>query len=360
MNNLLNNFDWSSLYQKYDSMCRRFIRDAPLLRELDCAPSSDRELYYYLVDRVAKERRDSGKVSLYTYQAMLYWKLYSQPQALAGIATPVRDNEDLQEKIEGNLQTLGSVLPLKVDWELTAIRYVFGCVDRHSEFIRGMINSNALPMRSTFLHFHYPDIIPILDKQVLLAVGVNDPNATGKEETLEKYIQFTWSLLQTPNLIPRDWTETPLRLIDMAFWITRATSSKREDAAFSPGHANTEKNNHGKGKTSSQMIEAWITNVADQAQRQRTGPRFELCFSKDHWDLFPGHKDFFTMFVDGNKYRMSIGKRERVAHLYVHTWCYDRKGVKEKITQVLQSAGLKVGDHLSVKVWPGYQFELIT
>ena len=110
----------------------------------------------------------------------------------------------------------------------------------------------------------------------------------------------------------------------------------------------------------SHIIEAWITNIASQAERDRRGPRLELCFSKDNWDLFPAHKTFFTMFVGGSRYRMSIGKRDGVAHLYVHTNCYDSDMKEVKVTKVLQSAGLQAGDRPRVKVLGRYEFEVVT
>jgi len=84
----------------------------------------------------------------------------------------------------------------------------------------GLSNSCALPARSTFLHFLYPDTVPIFDKHVLRAVKITGKDANKKQDVLFDFIPFVWGISKNSK-VPVDWAETPLRLIDMALWVNR-------------------------------------------------------------------------------------------------------------------------------------------
>jgi len=93
----------------------------------------------------------------------------------------------------------------------------------HAKFkFRGMQDPTALPVRTTFLHFTSPNAIPIFDKQVLLAVGVSEKYANQKLEYLRLYFPHVFTLTQryAQSFSPTD-AEGPLRLVDMALWVTR-------------------------------------------------------------------------------------------------------------------------------------------
>jgi hypothetical protein len=149
---------------------------------------------------------------------MLYWKLYSQPVATSNIGrwlstAAIRESlvERLQQLVSGLPQTLG--------------RDAGGIVNRvtglgHLE-LPGAASESALPVRSTLLHFLYPSTVPIFDKQVLLAIGVTKKGANKDPETLREYIPFAWRLADCHATGRPGFTETPLRLTDMALWITR-------------------------------------------------------------------------------------------------------------------------------------------
>jgi len=79
----------------------------------------------------------------------------------------------------------------------------------------------SLAVRTTFLHFAYPEVIPLFDKQVLLAVGVCERKANQKLHYLFEYMQHAWTLSADPSLVPTNWQESPLRLLDMALWVNR-------------------------------------------------------------------------------------------------------------------------------------------
>ena len=79
MRDPLNGFDWSSLYRSYDNRCLGFDRTSVYLAALDHdRPESDRTLYYQLANAFFEERRNVIVDPMGAYEAMLYWKLYSQ------------------------------------------------------------------------------------------------------------------------------------------------------------------------------------------------------------------------------------------------------------------------------------------
>lgn len=204
-NPIPNDFDWSSLYSEYDGTCKRFNQDSDSLYAFDPRPQNDRELYYMLIERTAQEIRSNG-LELGTYEGILYWKLYSQAAAVARTCIPIRK--------------LGKKLPQKVKRTVDDVTLLFNTLNEHSESLYGLKNSCAIPVRSTLLHFIYPEIIPIFDKQVLKAVGITEKDANKDWRVFDKYVPFAWKMADSPN-IPKDWKETPLRLVDMALWVLR-------------------------------------------------------------------------------------------------------------------------------------------
>ena len=219
MHNPIKQFNWASLYKAYDDTCKRFDPNAPSW--IWPRPGSDRELYYMLVDRVQRERKMIGHIGLGTYEAILYWKLYSQPAAVKTVCTRIREETHLQEGLKGALVALGKQFPNSLTRDIHSVQRLYRSLDRTSRAIYGLASSCALPTRSTLLHFHYPTVIPIFDKQVLLAVGVDKEEANRKYDILFEYIQFPWDVAGNPGIIPQDWKETPLRLLDMALWVIR-------------------------------------------------------------------------------------------------------------------------------------------
>jgi hypothetical protein len=90
-----------------------------------------------------------------------------------------------------------------------------------------MAGTCAIPVRTTFLHFIYPDLIPIFDSQVLAAVGINEKDANHSYEFLRDYLPHAWSLAEKYNSHLVAFTqESPIRLIDMALWVTRNRGPK--------------------------------------------------------------------------------------------------------------------------------------
>lgn len=225
MKNPIEIFEWESLYAKYDETCKRFDSYSPSLHAIEPKPKNDRELYYALVDKVEVELSSKGFLSLGTYEGILYWKLYSQPAAVKRVCSRIRQDTTVQKGIEIGLINLDVPNASSLQRDLIVMRRLYESIANSSKQMYGIKNSTAIPARSTLLHFLYPNIVPIFDKQVLLAIGVTEKNANSKYEFLFDYISFAWKLASDSTIIPQQgWRETPLRLLDMALWVIRGNT----------------------------------------------------------------------------------------------------------------------------------------
>ena len=88
MINPLHGFNWHTLCTLYDALCKGFCPNAPHLKGIKPCPQTDRQLYYILVELIGSEIRSQSGIRLETYEALLYWKHYSNP--LAGRNTYVK------------------------------------------------------------------------------------------------------------------------------------------------------------------------------------------------------------------------------------------------------------------------------
>jgi hypothetical protein len=210
-------FDWSRLYKDYDALTVRFNPAVGFLSSISPAPKTDRALYYELRKRFRFELDSQSGITVTTYEAMLYWKLYSQPAAVANACKPLSDNSALREATSTRLKAFSDSGPeAKVHSILEQVKRI----GNHQ--IWGMKSSTALPVRTTFLHFVSPSTNPIFDKQVLMAVGVTEKYANQKSELLQSYVDHAIVLAAkySDQLKPFS-DESPIRLIDMALWVTR-------------------------------------------------------------------------------------------------------------------------------------------
>jgi hypothetical protein len=157
-------------------------------------------------------------IRLQTYEALLYWKHYSNPQAernTYGKVRKCRNSCELKKKLGRLSKSLSR--PVKDTGEV--VRLVRSLDAFH---LPGIQSRDALPTRTTLLHMIYPDLIPVFDKQVLKAVGVNDKHANTRIGVLREYLEHVWRLCNThSHALPPTAKETPIRLIDMALWVTR-------------------------------------------------------------------------------------------------------------------------------------------
>ena len=76
-----------------------------------------------------------------------------------------------------------------------------------------------------FLHFFNPSVVPIFDRMVLQAVGLWSPGANTRLAVLEAYLPIAWQLADEYATRPREFVETPVRLIDMALWVGRGSAA---------------------------------------------------------------------------------------------------------------------------------------
>ena len=209
MNDPLENFNWETLHERYDNLCSGFNNDSEYLSYFKSRPKSDCELYYFLI------REFSKSINLGLYKAMLYWKLYSQPAAVANILGRINNHKDIDER----LIILSKRLPLKIERNIDDIVEL---VQINEISIFGMGSSDSFPVRTTFLHFVYPEIVPVFDKMVLQAIGIEENNANHDIQVLKDYIPFAWKLADKyKNQFNKNWQETSVRLIDMALWVNR-------------------------------------------------------------------------------------------------------------------------------------------
>ncbi|HEV2729340.1 MAG TPA: hypothetical protein VGV15_04850, partial [Terriglobales bacterium] len=187
MRDPLADFDWTSLYGRYDSECLKnggLASNTAQLSSFQPRPTSDRTLYYALLERFA-QRTDGAPINLGAYEGMLYWKLYTQPAAVANVCKPLAGRTILRDAATRESGRISKNLPPKISKTPDEIiRLVMSL----TKSLTGMASSCAIPVRTTFLHFLYPDVVPIFDKQVLKAVGVNDKGANQSYEVLREYV----------------------------------------------------------------------------------------------------------------------------------------------------------------------------
>jgi hypothetical protein len=169
MKDPLDRFVWSSLYCAYDAQSSRFNGTSPFLASLNVdSKRTDRSLYHELRNLFSKEQRTVLLDPIGVYEALLYWKLYTQPTASHNITQWLRQDTSKREHAQDKLLQLLQELPASLERIPSVI------VDRVKwlgEFeILGMKNPGSLPVRTTFLHFMYPDVVPIFDQMVLKAV----------------------------------------------------------------------------------------------------------------------------------------------------------------------------------------------
>jgi hypothetical protein len=220
-------FDWLRLDERYDALCARFDPAVGHLKAFTRAPQSDRDLYDQIVRAVNASPDGRPRLSIDLYEALLYWKLYSQPAAVANLRGWLAPETRLTEA-ERLARLVGDLPPHVPRNEAEIISLV-----KHLGIYRlaGMRTETSLPVRSTLLHFLFPDVVPIFDRMVLQAVGVSDRGANQKLDVFREYLPFAWTLADrhTANP-PRERSETRIRLIDMALWVVRGTGTKAKGA----------------------------------------------------------------------------------------------------------------------------------
>lgn len=219
MNDPLNKFGWASLYQLYDQTCAETNRFISTAQALDCfteRPNSDRALYYLLLDKVRDERHSLGYISLSTYKAILYWKLYStSPKINNDIEKDIKRQGNISEKLSKSLLYLRE-FPEQIKKDTDTVLNII------SRMLALQLYGMKLPVCTTVLHFMYPTVVPIFDRMVLQAINILDKHANQNIDVLREYLPFAWELADRYAQEISNFTkESPIRVIDMALWVSR-------------------------------------------------------------------------------------------------------------------------------------------
>ena len=219
MTDPLAGFHWPTLAEQYDARCRGFDRRSAHLAVFGVdRPASDRALYHLLAQHYApaclRVQADLGGL----FEALLYWKYYSQGTADRNIALFGAPDTDTREQSVSGLRRLLTALPTTIERSTNA---VVGLVRDLSSYDVPCLGPTALPTKTTLLHFAYPHVVPIFDKQVLKAVG--EPGKGNHSfPVLRRYLPFAWEL--SDRYGPQaafGRGESALRAVDMALWVLR-------------------------------------------------------------------------------------------------------------------------------------------
>ncbi len=214
MSDPLDGFVWTTLYERYDRACKRFDPQSAHLTGVSPTAATDRRLYDWLVQTAALNNGKRPLLGGGWYEAMLYWKLYS--------STP--DNkltEWLREFKAASLHQLLAAMPVAVKKDVDQVLGLVKLIGTYP--LPGMKSLDALPVRTTFLHFLYPRVVPIFDRMVLKAVGTWFEGANKKTAVLRRYLPHVWVLAERHTMTLSGFQESPVRLIDMALWVGRGT-----------------------------------------------------------------------------------------------------------------------------------------
>ncbi len=212
MSDPLVRFEWKTIYSRYDAACNRFESRSVHLSGVAPPPTTDRALYYWLVQTAALNNGKRPQLDLRWHEALLYWKLYS--------STPDSNiTRWLQGFSVGRFHQLIAQMPETISRDVSLILSLVDSIGRHQ--IPGMASADALPVRTTFLHILYPSIVPIFDQMVLRAVGAWFEGANKKVEVLSQYLPHAWALCDRYDRQLSGFRESPLRLVDMALWFER-------------------------------------------------------------------------------------------------------------------------------------------
>lgn len=224
---------------------------------------------------------------------------------------------------------------------------------------------------SKFLHFLAPDTFPILDSRAEAALGLrrgSDPVRYYEDFSMRIRDVLVRNCGVLQQLCEHDVERAPvLKVLDKVLYEEGAPSRAAASVSASqqiPSHsvalqAAVPPAADPATLVEGPLIQSWITNIASHAERARSGDRFELCIGKTHAVFFPEHKQEFVLVVQGAPWRVRIGKRHGVQHLYVLTECTAPDRAPTKITALLRSAGLRPGDRPMLRHAGPHRFELI-
>ncbi len=212
MSDPLIGFDWRTLYARYDAACCGFEPNSKHLRGVYAGTPNDHLLYYKLLAAAVPETR--SHLDADWYEALLYWKLYSQFTSDSNIT------EWQKGFSSAHLCQFLPKIPATISRNVPDVLDLVEQIGRHQ--LPGMKSNTALPVRTTFLHILYPNIVPIFDQMVLKAVGAWRDRANQDISVLRHYIPRAWALADKYTQQLSAFKESPVRLVDMALWVKRS------------------------------------------------------------------------------------------------------------------------------------------
>ena len=150
MTDALSNFDWLTLYPRYDATCKCFDNSSVHLSAYDSSrPRTDRELYYRLINSLSVPTRTSLADPVAIYEALLYWKLYSQPVTDSNLNRWLRSNAVTRQRICEDFQRLLESLPIRIEKRADAVIDLISSLGHYQIPGLGKDRYAALPVRTT-------------------------------------------------------------------------------------------------------------------------------------------------------------------------------------------------------------------
>lgn len=227
MNDPLAAYEWGQLYERYDLKCassfaramstigRRVDNFDALIRE-----ETDRNLYYAIISSAGQNRKSRNGVTIQDYLAMTFWKLSSTSTA---VTYKLAADEELQKRTTRSLASVCKILPGELRRDDETVLAWINAIGAFRVF--GMTSATSFPMRTTFLHFLYPNTVPIFDQMVLRSVGFSKEEAksrVGDICTLRRYLLHAWLLSDKYENMHSNFRESSIRVNDMALWTMRS------------------------------------------------------------------------------------------------------------------------------------------
>ncbi len=225
MKDPLSDYDWTNLYHDYDPLCENnYDRNSIYLEYFSRKPATDRDCYNciskemkIIFESIKKDPNQNFPIKLLI--AIFYWKLYSQPAAVKNICHRLYYDNTVQEISEDEFNKFIKNIPGSITKNIKEIVKLILNFNNYS--IRGVKTNTSIPVRTAILHFIYPNEVSIFDKMVLRAVGIFDKNSNQNINVFKEYQQFAWDLANKYNKHIINYSEPPLRVIDMGLWINR-------------------------------------------------------------------------------------------------------------------------------------------
>jgi hypothetical protein len=242
MDNILANFDWTALLDSYNFLCRSFVSKSKKPTALSCLstfqpiPPTDIELYRQLISRFNSEKNCPNGISFSCYTAMLFWKMNSTHPEFPKPLLRQRSQTEAELKRLFQDNTFREPISKDADKVIELFRRLDG------NQIHGMKGKCCFAVRTTFLHFLFPEIVPIMDVMTLAATDKTEQSAGTDERNLKPYFEMVWRLQEKNSCATgetfKDYPESPVRLTEMALFVVghairKAARSRRRKLRFS-------------------------------------------------------------------------------------------------------------------------------